>query len=375
MKTVFILAVYCLLIKTSCMGHLISLAINQIFRDFYLSQNIRFDVFIYRNETNDVNEIVNGFVNAKPGEILPFKIFCVRDENAVINISQSAILMFDSFRSYQNFSLRTFLNNSYPIDFNFLVYIRDFDVKQAKNLILAKKLDQEPSIFQFSNFLLHNFSEKTLNLLTFSMFQQPKCRDWIISKINRFSFVTKHWDHQQFFPKKYKAFNGCVISILIIYPAQPAANVRFGTDNLSRRRMVASGYAVDFIKELARFLNFRIQFNAVHIFSKKFFNESSTEDDFKLHRGSWRDLYAMGWTRYFVTHHFSEEHTLILLSEPKPYSQFEKLILPFDDEVWSYLIATSTISLATVAFVKMLSKKVQTFVFGANVSSPFLNLL
>jgi hypothetical protein len=66
---------------------------------------------------------------------------------------------------------------------------------------------------------------------------------------------------------------------------------------------------------------------------------------------------------------------VLLVSRSAPYSFFEKALLPFDSEVWYWLIGFVAVGLLVIVVVSFMSQTVQNFVFGLNVRAPMLNLV
>lgn len=185
-KLFLFLLIHSFLVITSSGRNSVAPAIAQIIRDFYLVQNVHFDLIVCGSNFR-VNDIVNNLVKADPGETLPFRIVHLSVASSdPIPINQSAILMFDNLSSYRDFHRRVFLNSIYPKQFNILVYVEGVQESQADSLILWKNFTERPMIFQYENFLVHG-EDSSLKILMFLMFQQPKCRDWVKREVNRFS--------------------------------------------------------------------------------------------------------------------------------------------------------------------------------------------
>jgi hypothetical protein len=66
---------------------------------------------------------------------------------------------------------------------------------------------------------------------------------------------------------------------------------------------------------------------------------------------------------------------VFLVTKPAPYTYFEKALLPFDDEVWFWLIGYLTVGVIVIVVVSFASRTVQRFVFGLRVKAPMLNLV
>jgi hypothetical protein len=53
----------------------------------------------------------------------------------------------------------------------------------------------------------------------------------------------------------------------------------------------------------------------------------------------------------------------------------DKALLPFDPEVWWWLIGFLTVAVVAIIVLSFMKKKVKNFVFGSNVRAPLLNLV
>jgi hypothetical protein len=66
---------------------------------------------------------------------------------------------------------------------------------------------------------------------------------------------------------------------------------------------------------------------------------------------------------------------VFLVSRSAPYSFFEKALLPFDSEVWYWLIGFLAVGLLVIVAVSFMSQKIRNFVFGLGIRAPMLNLV
>lgn len=368
MKTFFFfLLLYDLSIQSFCDGKFVSLAIRKIISDFYLVKSDRFDVITHGSDVRQLNVIVNDLVRLKFDEFFPFKLLQVCSGNETISVNQSSIMLFDTLVSYHDFHKRAVLGNSYPKQFNILVYIVDLDLKQSQSLRMNSKM------FLYESFILHKHDYDSLALVTFEIFQQPKCRVSKLSELNSFSRLKKNWIKREFFREKLKNFNGCEVHATVYYPTQPSAEVEFDGEG---KMTGVWGYAVDVSKQIQKNLNFSLVFNGRSLFTRKYYNESMEEDYF-IQRASLRKLHSLGkvfMDRYFVTQTFITVDDIILVSRSEPYTQFEKMFLPFEIEVWIWLIISLCIAVVVILVVKLTPLKIREFIFGRHVSSPILNL-
>jgi hypothetical protein len=66
---------------------------------------------------------------------------------------------------------------------------------------------------------------------------------------------------------------------------------------------------------------------------------------------------------------------LIIMSKSAPYSYLEKALMPFDPDVWYWLIGFLVFGVLVIVAVSFFSQKVQNFVFGLRIRAPMLNMM
>lgn len=185
----------------------------------------------------------------------------------------------------------------------------------------------------------------------------------------------KQWSKQEFFPDKFEQFNGCEIVVEPCFPTEPAigldTSTRFG-NNMSYGSLW--GYAIDFNIELAYYLNFSTRFNAFYrVLGRSV--DASLISEFIIFCHSQRQMYAIQDTSLWATGYFTTSDTLIITSRFRPYTQFEKFIMPYEAEVWHWLFASLVITVVVVFGLKLTPIKIQRFVIGSRVKSPMLNFM
>ena len=84
-----------------------------------------------------------------------------------------------------------------------------------------------------------------------------------------------------------------------------------------------------------------------------------------------------------VTMHFGQCHvtsafadtSLIFIMTPSPkYTDWEKVLLPFDEAVWMYLIITFLFAFIIVMIISFMPQKVHNVVFGMHIQHPGFNI-
>lgn len=350
---------------------LVASAVIGIAQEFYLEQNVQFDLIVYGAKISELNDIVDSFVKLEHQNCPPFKIIYMRRAQTVIRIHRSAILMFDNLDSYQDFHRHVLLDAEFPTQFYFLVYVGGLNELQANNLTLKNSFTESPLILQYESFLVHD-NHKSMKLLTFSMFQQPNCRNLVSVEVNRFSKSASKWTRKDFFPEKFKTFNGCELSVRVFFPNEPSVGLDRSRKGENTTDGIFWGYAIEFTTELAYYLNFSLRYQSIDFFANDWMTGLGQPVDFMLFTVSMRKNFAKRLP-LTVTAPFTTTDDLIIISRFSPYSQLYKFILPFEEEVWFWLIVTLSITFTTILLLKMTARRVQDFVFGRKIISPMLN--
>ena len=190
------------------------------------------------------------------------------------------------------------------------------------------------------NFLIHD-GKNSLKLFTSFMYTKEKCRQSQFKMINQFNIANMKWKRQTFEFQKYRNFFGCNV-----------------TAGVSQQGLKDFHIFTPLLDEILTHLNFTLDVKVIE-------NPNSTEIDFFIDHSN----VIVNQIIYF-------KHIELLFFVPPgdSYTQFEKLFLPFEYEVWLAIIGTLIIGLVTIQIINRLSKEVRNFVYGRNISTPNINL-
>jgi hypothetical protein len=336
-------------------------AIREIIRDFYVNQSENFDFIIYGADTVKLGQLVTDIVKVKSGDAFAYKLIQVHEGKEEVWVYRSAILLFDTFNSYQDFHARAHLAS----DFNFklLVYIIEFEYSSEELYPAPRNL----RMFSIETFMTQNFRRNSLNLTTFLKFQQPNCRDFVTLHVNKFSTSEMKWETQDYFIEKFKNYNGCQLVVVIPFQRAPYTEVSFDQyGNINGIR----GAAVDIHWAISKKLNYTLGYNFFNIESKSLLYPGFV--DFELTIQPMRQLAS---TESALIQPIISVDSVIIASRSPTYSNFERVFMPFEHEVWICLTVTIAVSVITIVALKLTPKKVQDFVIGSEVSTPLLSFL
>jgi hypothetical protein len=241
----------------------------------------------------------------------------------------------------------------------------------------------DPPRFYMDHFI--NVTGGVISLTTFTKLTPPDCNETRLIKMNEFSQSNGKWKSDNFAMKKFDNLNQCGIVANMFYPQSLALQV---DSDLEGKPTAYRGYITKFNEIMSKKMNFTFKYNPLKIipaedprflytmdFDETFFQIGMFQINYELH--SFRHLTKHVWNSMFtITKPFTQIEVVVLISRFKPYTMWEKVFLPFDAEVWWWLIG-SLITLAVISGLIWMfgSKKVKNFVFGSNVNAPLVNMM
>lgn len=340
---------------------LISTALSQIIRDGFSANAEVSEIVVLGSNAGKLNIIVNEVANL----ISDFSSYKVSNKTAArgsIRIKHSTIFLFDSLKSYHDFFKQVLPVDKYGHSFRFLVYVLDVSEVHSKKLVLLT------GMLYYTIFLVHSERDRSMSLMSLYFFQPPAC-GINMNKINQFVKATGKWANKVTFPSKFENFNGCKLTIEISVPQEPAFECTITKYNTCD----FSGYGIEIVKIISKALNFSVHFKPLnHFQSDRPFNDTSNIHS-TLRVLPMRMLKVFG-SKVF-TSSFTSLNEVLLISKSKQYTPYEKLFLPFETEVWTWLIITFAVAVLAIVILRLVPSKFRSFVIGSKVTTPSMNLL
>jgi hypothetical protein len=78
---------------------------------------------------------------------------------------------------------------------------------------------------------------------------------------------------------------------------------------------------------------------------------------------------------YVATLPIKSNEIFLITTPGEQYSDFEKLLLPFDDETWMYLILTFGCAFFFIFGINLLPRLIQDLVYGKSIKTPAFNIV
>lgn len=209
MKIILILIIICsfLVLKTS-ETKLIAKAINDVIDEFFVKKEIfDFEIFTLCNSNNErwkINEIINQ----------------VKSEKLITKVKSVKILKNQRNLIYTS-TIGLFCSNSELNLFNSLTEIYYQSLKPVKVFVLSleklqkfsfKRSNKKTFMYQhvLSQEFILNVTKKSIELLSFEMYTEKKCKSPQLVKINSFDKKTQKWSKTLENYEKFQNFHGCL---------------------------------------------------------------------------------------------------------------------------------------------------------------------
>lgn len=310
----------------------------------------------YLSKNSWTVDVINCGTKSGKGETLVDQV--LRNHNAstsIIKISRitiehpwsaklntSSILVFDSLQNFKQtrISWKMFPEKRFP----HLVHIIGGTLSDIEYIKNGLPIDNV-------SFLLGE-TNKSIDLCTSFMFSPGFCRVTKFVKHNRIIKKTMRWETSVFFPKKYQNLHGCTM------------HIGFVNDSGSMELMIFLTYPM--VKALnATFYNFPIKSKNLD----KYLGDIDLYLEFvpnSAHNNS--NKYMAGYPFYYTKYYF-------VIPPGEPYSQFEKMFLPFEFEVWIAILVTFSIGFLTIQIISRCPIHVRNFVYGRSINTPTVNFV
>jgi hypothetical protein len=334
----------------------------EAFRDaiqrFYIEKERPFEIILYGKSSRHLDEVICGIGNS-----FVTSIRRINNENLwnhKINIS--AVVLMKDATSSTNLRDQASLGNLFPVNFFFLFYFgqeigdSDFENQRVKRQMLYEG-HNDPLAFAYYLFKIKDKDE--MELLTLELFTHINCdvpQPKYVDTYRNFS-----WENNLAISERFRNFNKCLISFLI------------RTDHIEAYEDFEGKIQGSFV-EIDRILAQKGNFTPEISFCDPDATANTCHENFhviqsiKMHS----DMIKPG---YQVTVAFWQRIYIFLITPGERYSQWEKIVLPFDLQTWIYSLTVFAAAFVTTFFVNRMSENVRNLFLGSSSQYPAYNIL
>lgn len=225
--------------------------------------------------------------------------------------------------------------------------------------------------------IIYQSQRNQILVKTFFPFNEGSCNDPSPIELNRYTDGKYSRDLDDFYPVKFNNLYGCEIRVAISSDTDPYIVIEKTIDG----KYHFAGRDIKLITILAESLNFTINYTYMNQIGY-FYENGSSAGSLRslLHNES--DLSISDWwlqesrLKFFdATVPYNSDKIVFIVAPARKFTNFEKLIYPFDDVVWMLILLIFLVGGLTIFLVRRQAKAVQIFVFGQSVNNHYMNLL
>lgn len=323
---------------------------------------VDYDIFLV-NYGKKVDTLASSIMKKLSEKEIPYNFKNL--EAKVINVRNfsgypmngSGVLTFDSVEAFKNFSRASiYYVNKFAKQFQFFVFCLDATFEDLNTL-------SDIRLKHFFSFLLED--DYSLKLMTFIWYFPGNCNISQLIKINRFIKTLRKWESQTFSIDKNRNFYGCPLAI------------GWSHSNLKKLVYGDSSQSMDLHKRifsgLSKNMNYSLEIKSTS-------KQPNVSIDIPISFASLSNqaLYQNKFYNWFTcplhTRPYIFRSFLLAVPIGEEYNDFEKLLMPFDSDVWNWIILTFS-SAFVVIFILKFAARARIFIIGATVQTPSLNVL
>lgn len=347
----------------------ISMAIKDTINEIFIAKQIQFDIIVYGEMTFQIRDCLDEIRNAN-FDMVTRQVHIHKSQNWNHKLNGSAFIIITDYNRWLDFCNQTELDNEFYKPMRFLIYYLDSEVEDFYRTPFQRLFYFKGQLEHYSQFIINNLD--TVALLNLEWFTAKSCNKAQPTIVNEFNKISLKWQKLLTINEKFNQFYGCLLTVDV---ARRYQHTHITLDGKPY------GPIVDFFNAMAVRGNFTP--NLQQIERIKFDHEVN----YTLKRGTEYNFIPniiismpfMTDSKNFSGWHYStlfyEETISFMLTPPEPYSQYEKLYLPFDAVTWVFFLIIFFYAFLSVLVINLISKRVQDVVYGTNVQSPYFNVI
>lgn len=321
---------------------------------------------------------ISEILNEIKSENFPAKIKFVNDvKNYQKFIDKSFLIFFCTTRELNEFLHSKFVDRIFPKKIKIFI----FSLEKISGEI---KIFHDPKISNFliPNLLIHHSffienSKKFLELFTTEL----KCEKREKISLNKFDKNSQNWEKNLENYEKFRDFFGCRRVLSFEYGGQ------FYYSNINHEfneiiQAINSNFefksnTIEILKILGQKANF------TPIFQLLFYNFETHQRTLIPWKGKTfrvQDFFTylsreISIHEFYMSSAFYQIETFFVVTPGEVYSPYEKLLLPFDEQTWTFLILTFLIAFLVIFVVNFMPKFLREIFYGLGVRAPMFNVV
>lgn len=392
MKKIFFFLILNTLILLLCAGwikkpfkYTSTQAIYDVINELFLRRGTYFEIVIFGQLTARVGDKIDGIVGKINGSqnlrIFQYPKFVNLDESSVIFCDWKVV---DPVKIRRMTAAKKFFVNLKTFLFVFESEIRDLKLMAVNPGSFVGHFSQRSYFIVDSN--------EEVKLQTFEWWTEKSCNELQVTNFNSFNKTSRTWHNPLKIPQKFSNFHNCTLkSYSNILPITlfdyiresgfltnsflpeivPESKKSFFTDfapKVFSQREILERKIIEIFAELGNFTILRPHYLDV---GYQFHEHIGIKQDFVLYQRS----YSYRFPEHSCSFAFTDQKIRVMYSPVTPYTNYEKLILPYDYLTWLFLCYTFGTAFLIIFVMNLLPRFIKDVVYGEDVSMPSFNVV
>ena len=343
-------------------------ALHDVIHELFLKPGLFFEIIVAGKLSTHVSDTINGVSKLLDG-IQPLTLH--QDEMAPVIEHPSLIIVDDKLDQKVDLKSMSFGFNLHDNP-KFLISVDgNFNLTH-----LAVNPASYPGHFsQYSYFLVDNGNQ--IELKTFEWWTEKACSTLQLVTLNTFDKKSLKWQHNLEILDKFMDFHGCTLktdaTFLTIFLLDIAENLGVidfhpGIPQTLKKKENQE-------RKLLEIIAARGNFKFVPI---KHENAKDILTDIQMDSAKDYNFYMKSYPfggQFQCTKPFFQLSLGAMYSPPESYTNYEKMVLPFDDLTWMYLGITFGAAFALIFIMNLLPPVFKDVFYGKEVKMPSFNVI
>jgi hypothetical protein len=371
-------------------AHSVSTAMSDVICEFYISNGINFDFIVYGESSNHMNDVIDG-VTKQISRDKPVTLKHITEiEHWKHKIKQSAVIfvksevnlqMLHHKTKFQNTKIEV-IKNAVPESLKFLVYIDELKSFQKLHDFVTAESDpliMMPAEMRFYEFFMTD-DDKFINLTANLLYSEEKCGSFVPKLLNQYEKKSSRWVKKLENFNHFDNFHGCLLqfvsefhSSLYIEDRVDIAGMATIGNNHKLKKMFIDGNLKfgGAINEIAEYMALKNNFAFHYTLIPS--NEDGDSATFGLRNYKVLLLKGIVLNKEVIIRsarnmHNSEPFANLeyyyLVSENDLYTNYEKLLFPFDVPTWILLLITHSLTFGCIFGLHLCPRWIRQIIFG-----------
>jgi hypothetical protein len=362
-------------------------AMIDVIRKFNIANDIKFDFIIYGPTTPNMHDVIDAVVKEISNDIV-INIQHIKNVTSWNHeIKRSAIFFVKSneqlvlLNHHSLVTNKPRISNLVPETLKFLVYVDETLTRDelAKNM----KVFSDPRMFMLSEFRFFEIfminDENHVNLIAYQLYSEDKCASFTTTLLNTYDKKSQMWRSELKNYDHFDNFHGCLLSFttsfnFLLYTKEVKHLLVKKMENLEFENATSSVHVkyLGLIAQLTQMMAERANFSAHFTHQDQTHQKIIIRGTMNFSPQQARQLIFVGnlldpssLTYLHWSQPFGHWHHYYLVTKNDKYTNYEKLLMPFDVATWLLLFFTFGLTFGIIFGLEICPRWIRRLVIGA----------